>query len=149
MDIKKHKRNQYRHHDGYDRSSYKSAVEKRDHGKHKKDDGHKPSCQTVQSIGDIDGIDDTDSDEEGKDRIQYSDIYLACDRPEIDEIDAEFAIKPPTDESCENYHPYHFGLRTQSFDPAVALDIEEIIHQSYESHAKESEKQDVCFLSGK
>jgi hypothetical protein len=70
MDIEKHKRYQYRYHDAYDRSGDIRTIEKCHYGKHKQDDGHQSSSKTIQSICDIDGIDDADRNEEGDDWIE-------------------------------------------------------------------------------
>jgi hypothetical protein len=73
---------------------------------------HQSSGETIQSISDIDGIDDADSDEKGDNRIEQSQVDLPGKWSEIDEIDAQLTIKPSTDESRHDDHSDHFRFST-------------------------------------
>lgn len=147
MDIVEHKCHERSDHDSDHGSGDIGLIEEQDDSKDKKGDCHQSACKTIEPISDIDGIDDSDSGEERDDRCEQSKRYFACKRPEIDIIYAQSAIKPPADKCGKDYHADQFRLSAQSFDSAVSLDVQEVINESYQSHTKETEEQDIGFLS--
>jgi hypothetical protein len=147
MDIIKHKSYEDSHHDCDDSSGDIGLIKKEYHSQDKEDECHKSSREAIESISDIDSIDDRDSTKEGEYRIEQSERYFACDRPQIDIIDTESAIKPSTDKCRKDDHTYHLCLGTQSFNRSMTFDIEKIIYESDQSHTKESKEEDVGFLS--
>ncbi len=88
MDVVKHECHEHSDDDGDQRCRDIGLIEKQDDGEDKKYDRHQSACESVESVGDIDGIDDRDSDEECQYRIKDSERDFACDRPKIDIIDA-------------------------------------------------------------
>lgn len=110
MDIVKHKCYKYRNHYDDDGSSDIGLIKKQYDTKDKQNNRHQSPSKSIQSIYDIYRIDDRDSSEECEYRIKYSDGNLACDRPQIDIIYPQSAIKPPANKRRKNYHTYQFCL---------------------------------------
>lgn len=86
IDIVKHKGNQSCHQNTDDRTGNISPITKSHNAKDKENDSHKPTCQSIKPISDVDGIDDTDGDKKSDNRIEQSQLDFPCQRPEIDEI---------------------------------------------------------------
>lgn len=84
IDIVKHKGDECRDHDSDHRRGDEGPVEEGDHSQDKQHDHHQSAGQPIQSISDVDGIDDADGDEECDDGIEDPQRNLACERPEID-----------------------------------------------------------------
>jgi hypothetical protein len=70
MDIIKHECYQHSDDDSDHGRGYIRLIEEENYGKDQKYYRHQTACKSVESIGDIDGIDDRDSDEEGEYRIE-------------------------------------------------------------------------------
>lgn len=147
MNIVKHKCYEYSGYDNDHGSSDICLIKKQNNTEDKKDDGHKSSSKSIKSISDIYSVDDRDSSEESEYRIEQSERYFACDRPQIDIIDPQSTKKPSTDKCRKNYHTDKFSFCTQSLNSTISLYIEEVIYESYESHTKETKQQDIGFLS--
>lgn len=146
MDVVEHKR--YEHSDDYRYycRGYVRLIEKQHDGEYEEDDGHQSARKSIESIGDVYGIDDCDSDEESEYGRQQSEIYLACNRPEIDIIYSQPAIKPSADECGKDHHTDQFRFSAKSFYLAMSFDIEEIIYKSDQSHTEETKENDIGFL---
>lgn len=72
MDIVEHERHEHSNHDHDYRGCDIGLIEEQDNSQDKEDNGHKTACKSVESVHDIDGIDDCNSNEEGQNRIEES-----------------------------------------------------------------------------
>lgn len=72
MDVVEHECDEYCDDDGDHGGRYIRLIEEQDDSQNKENYSHKSARQSVESIGDVDGIDDRNSDEEGDNRIKKS-----------------------------------------------------------------------------